>query len=118
MTRPLGMLFVGVLVSMTATTAQAQDLTGTWTSNGGSKIYIRQMGSEIYLYTEDAPVNPRGSTVAFGSVRGNELHLKWADVSKGGNRNAGIMIWTVESDKKIVIKEKTGGYGENSAARD
>lgn len=118
MKRHLATAILVVMLCLAAVGAQAMDLTGTWASGSGSKVYIRQIGNEIYFFTEPAAVNPYGATVAYGIAQGNELHLKWADVPKGGNRNAGIMVWTVESDRKIVIKEKTGGYGETFATRD
>lgn len=93
------------------------DLTGVWTCDDGGKFYIRQIGNKIWWFGEDKAKNPTYSNVAYGTISGNTIKLKWADVPKGGIIQDGTLVIKVRSNNKLVAVEKTGGFGGNEWTR-
>jgi hypothetical protein len=61
---------------------QGIDLTGTWSGKDSGAYYIRQIGSVVWWYREQAGTGPAWSNVAHGQFQGDRLILKWADVPK------------------------------------
>ena len=118
MKRALAVFIFTFLIAGHGGSAWAFDITGTWTIQDGSKAYIRQIGNEIYFYTEPAPVNPFGASVAYGTISGSIIRMKWADVPKGRNRNDGTYVFEVVSDDVIVLNERTGNTGIAQLTRD
>lgn len=94
-----------------------QDLTGVWAGDEGGTYYIRQIGSEITWYGENAPINPGWSNVASGNIVGDQIFLKWMDVPKGTNMLSGKLIIRVSLPDTLIITKKTGGFGGNSFER-
>ena len=118
MRRALTLFIFTFLITGYLSSAWALDITGTWTIQDGSKAYIRQIGNEIYFYTEPVPVNPFGASVAYGTMSGNIIRMKWADIPKGRNRNDGTYVFEVVADDVMVLKERTGNTGISQLTRD
>jgi hypothetical protein len=100
-----------LLAVMVPVVAAAADLTGAWSCNDGGTYYLRQLGSELWWYGEQSPSNPAWSNIAYGSVAGNRIELKWTDVPKGHIMNNGMLQLEMTPDGKIVARNKTGGFG-------
>lgn len=96
-------------------TAQAQghDISGVWRGNDGGLYYIRQLGPEIYWYGEQNPDQPAWSNVAHGRFEQDGLiHLRWADVPKGGVGGAGSLTLQLTEPGRIVRVAASGsGFG-------
>jgi hypothetical protein len=73
----------------------AYDLTGTWRGDDGGTYYIRQIGNDIFWFGELTPQNPGWANVAYGTISGNIINLKWADVPKSGARGSGTLSLSV-----------------------
>ena len=87
------------------------DLTGTWSCNDGGKYYVRQIGKEVFWYGERSVTNPSWSNVANGTVDGNNIILRWADVPKGSIMGEGTLILNMVNANKFQATTKTGGFG-------
>lgn len=97
--------------------AFAADLTGVWNSDSGGKYYIRQLQNEIWWYGEAQSEAPAWSNVAYGTISGNKLKLKWADVPKGYITSNGILHLELRPDGKLVGTNKTGGFADSEWTR-
>jgi hypothetical protein len=87
------------------------DLTGTWSCNDGGKYYVRQIGKELFWYGEKSVTSPIWSNVATGTVDGNYIIVRWADVPKGTTLSEGILELTLVNPNKFQSTLKTGGFG-------
>ncbi|NTW84017.1 MAG: hypothetical protein HGB36_11735 [Chlorobiaceae bacterium] len=87
------------------------DLTGAWSCNDGGKYYIHQIGKEVFWYGENSATSPAWSNVATGTIDGNFIILRWADVPKGSIMSGGILELTLVSPNKFQATVKTGGFG-------
>lgn len=87
------------------------DLTGTWYCDDGGTYYIRQMGNEIWWYGENDPNSPRWSNVMHGTISGNTIYGNWLDVPKGSDLNSGNINLNIESNNRLSVIQKTGGFG-------
>jgi hypothetical protein len=83
------------------------DLTGVWSCDDGGKYYIRQMGYTVAWLGESG--DGAVSSVAFGSINGQEIDLSWMDVPKGSGNGSGSLILRLERDKLTLVHE-TGGF--------
>jgi hypothetical protein len=97
--------------------AFAADLTGVWNSDSGGKYYIRQLQNEIWWYGEAQSEAPAWSNVAYGTISGNKLKLKWADVPKGYITSNGILHLELRPDGKLIGTNKTGGFADSEWTR-
>ena len=86
------------------------DLTGVWLCNDEGRYYIRQIGNEVWWYSEPS-FQPSWANAAYGRIIGDELELKWVDLPKGYFLNQGTLILKVVSPQKMVQKNETGGFG-------
>ena len=112
-------MLVGILVISLGigVSAFATDLTGAWESDSGGFYYLRQLQNEVWWYGEASATEPGWSHVAHGTLKGNVLKLKWADVPKGSIMGSGILTLKLTADGKLVAKEKTGGFGDSEWTR-
>ena len=107
-----------VLIIAIPLVASAGSLTGTWTGNDGGKAYIRQIGSEIFWYGEDAESSPAYSHVAYGKRSEGRVILNWADVPKGGVLGSGILVLRItNNDDTLTATIKTGGFANTTWTR-
>jgi hypothetical protein len=83
------------------------NLTGTWSCDDGGKYYIKQIGDTVAWLGESEDGGT--SNVAFGSINGQEIDLKWMDVPKGGGNGSGSLVLSLEQDKLTLMYE-TGGF--------
>ena len=79
-------------------------------SGGGGKYYIRQLGNEIFWYGEEVAVSPSWSNVAHGTISGNTITVKWADVPKGSIRQSGDLVIRIDSNDALVLLQQTGEF--------
>jgi hypothetical protein len=109
-----------VVVLLSSANAFALDLTGTWTGNDGSPFYLRQIGRVLWWFGENEPIGPVYSNVAHGSIAGNNINLRWADVPKGDNRGSGQLRIKITSDNSLLLISQTGPatFGVSSWTRD
>jgi len=87
------------------------DLTGTWSCNDGGKYYVRQIGKEVFWFGEKSVTNPVWSNVATGTIDGNYIILRWADVTKGTDRGEGILELTLINANRLQATAKTSNFG-------
>ena len=92
----------------------AADLTGVWNCDNGGKYYLRQLGNSLWWYGERDPNSPAWSNVAYGTISGNTLNLRWADVPKGSIMQNGILTLNVVSNNELQAIQKTGGFAGSS----
>lgn len=102
------MLVLVALVS--AVRAEAFDLTGVWRTQGGPTFYVRQLGHEIWWFGQQAPVNPRWTNVARGTVDGSLVHVNWVDVPMGGTRHQGSLTLRVVDPGHLAISENPDDF--------
>ena len=116
--RRITSMLCGVAVLLVlAMSSLAADLTGAWKCNDGGTYYLRQFGNELWWYGEQSPTNPAWSNIAYGTVRGNQIELKWTDVPKGHIMNHGILKLELQPNGTIVARHKTGGFGGSNWSR-
>ena len=114
------MVFITALVvgfNLVLSAAFAADLTGTWNSDSGGKYYIRQLNNDVWWYGEAESQAPGWSNVAYGTISGNKLKLKWADVPKGSIMGNGVLNLVLRSDGKLYATHKTGGFADGEWTR-
>ena len=90
--------------------AAPTDLTGVWNCDDGGIYYIRQLGNQIWWYGEHATDIPEWSNVMYGTVNGATINGNWADVPKGWIMQNGAMIVKIESNNRLSVIQKTGGF--------
>jgi hypothetical protein len=108
---------LAVCLNFGLSTAFAADLTGVWTSDSGGKYYIRQLHNEIWWYGEAQSEAPGWSNVAYGTLSGNKLKLKWADVPKGSIMGNGVLHLELRPGGKLRATYKTGGFADGEWTR-
>ncbi|BDA76349.1 hypothetical protein CAL7716_105150 (plasmid) [Calothrix sp. PCC 7716] len=91
--------------------AQASGVTGAWNCNDGGVYFIRQVGNQIWWYGESSDGGKRWSNVFQGTITGNKIIGRWADVPKGGIRGYGEMTLGISHGRlqKISGGENFGG---------
>jgi hypothetical protein len=82
------------------------NLTGIWSCDDGGKYYIRQIGDTVAWLGESGDGE---SSVAFGSINGDEIDLSWMDVPKGSGTGSGSLTLSAQPDKLTLVQE-TGGF--------
>ncbi len=97
-------------ISGVKTSAAQADLTGMWNCDDGGKYYIRQLGNEIWWYGEANPDSSGWSNVMHGTISGNTINGKWADVPKGATQSDGTINLNIESNNRLNVIQKTGGF--------
>src|SRR5262245_14304622 len=81
--RVAGVLGVLCLSMSDPVWAQTYNLSGVWHTTDGATFYVRQVGNEIWWFGQQAPINPRWTNVANGSIQGEIISVRWADVPAG-----------------------------------
>jgi len=101
------------------TTALAVDLTGIWKADTETdvNIYIRQSNDSVWWLCEEGGETPSWISVAYGTVEGDKVMLRWADVPKANMTEIGTLELKIASDDKLDVKDlqvinQTGGWGE------
>lgn len=89
--------------------ANHNNLTGRWKGNDGGIYYIRQIGDEIFWFGESRD-QPSWANVYHGSILGKRIIGSWAHVPTSNVRQAGEIELKIESSRRIVAIEKTGGF--------
>jgi hypothetical protein len=106
-----------LLAILLSSTAMALDLTGNWKATvdteamPGPDFYIRQIGDSVWMYGEDMSADPTWTSIANGTVVGNNVELSWADIPKGEATLYGTLLLNVTSDNELKVVNQTGGWG-------
>ncbi len=103
---------IGVLcLSMSnAAWAQTYNLTGVWHTVDGATFYVRQVGNEIWWFGQQAPINPRWTNVANGSVQGEIITVRWADVPAGSTSGSGTLVLRAVSSNRLVVMQNPNNF--------
>jgi hypothetical protein len=88
----------------------SSDLTGVWNCDDGGKYYVRQLGSQVWWYGETSTEDPDWSNVMQGTLTGDVINARWADVPKGSVMQSGTLKIRVASRTSMTAIEKTGGF--------
>ena len=97
------------IATVISTTALAVDLTGDWKATD-SNIYIRQSNEEIWWLCEESGATPSWTSVAYGTIEGNRVMLKWADVPKANATLIGTLELNITSNDELQVVNQTGGW--------
>ena len=99
-------IFLGFPVMVSA------DLSGTWSCNDGGTYYLRQDGTRMYWYGEQAPEKPAWSNVFYGKVVRGSVSGNWMDVPKGPKLGKGELTLKISNNENtLVATNRTGGFG-------
>ena len=93
------------------------NLTGRWSANDGGTYYLRQIGSDLWWYGRSSDGGVTWSNVLFGSVQGNRVVGRWADVPQGRIMSGGEMEITIASPDRLTATRRTGGFGGSEWTR-
>ncbi len=105
-------VIIMVLLAMIWPTVCFADLTGKWSCDDGGAYYLRQIGNTLYWYGERAQVNPQWSNVFVGTIQGNQVNGRWADVPKGQiMQNGQMRVRISPNGNSFEAIHKTGGFG-------
>jgi hypothetical protein len=98
-----------------------ENLTGVWRGNDGGTYYIREVAEtgQIAWVGEHPEAEPgtvgmpgtRWVNVFMGQRDGRLIRGEWSDVPKGDVNQNGEMILFVNSERRLSIIRKTGGFG-------
>ncbi len=99
------------LVKPSITVAEASSMTGVWNCNDGGVYFIRQVGNQMWWYGQSSDGGTAWSNVFQGTIRGNKIIGRWADVPKGNIRGDGEMTLRISGDRiqKILGGENFSG---------
>jgi hypothetical protein len=86
------------------------NLTGVWSCNDGGVYYLRQVGDYVWWYGEEQAANPRWANAAFGSISGNGLGIKYADVPAGTTTGYGTIELEIVSNDELTAESKPASY--------
>ena len=108
--RRLGLLTMSLLIVIPRlASAQAFDLTGAWRDENGMPYTVRQVGGEVFWYMDGGA---RVRHVFHGTIAGNTIAGKWADLPTGELRNGGQLALRVESnDRMVKVGESQADHG-------
>lgn len=94
------------LAKPSITVAQASSMTGVWNCNDGGVYFIRRVGNQIWWYGQSSDGGTTWSNVFQGTITGNKIIGRWADVPKGNIRGYGEMTLRISGDR---IQKISGG---------
>jgi hypothetical protein len=86
---------------------KVSDLTGSWRDENGIIYCMRQVGNELFWKMDD---RPRVQNVFHGTISGNKITGKWADVPGGRIMNSGNLVLRIESGNRIVKAGQSSDY--------
>lgn len=95
----------------------AQNLTGKWKGNDGGSYFLRQIDNELWWYGQSKDGGKTWSNVFYGSIKGNYVTGKWADMPHGLAQNSGMMTIKILGNNKLKAIKKTGGFGGSEWSR-
>jgi hypothetical protein len=95
----------------------SKNLTGRWRCNDGGTYFIRQVGSDLWWYGQSGDGGATWSNVFHGSIQGNQVIGRWADVPHGKLQNAGEMSLEILGNRKLRAIRRTGGFGGSEWSR-
>ena len=101
----LALLF---FLSGSVTWGQSYDLTGYWKSNQGATYQFRQVDDRLFWFVD---FSPRVVNVFYGTIAGNTITGRWADLPGGDVAGQGTVALRIESNNRIVKISETGNYG-------
>ncbi len=104
-------LLLPIILAVFLGTTLALDLTGDWRASTGENFYIRQANNTVWIYGESIPTNGNWTSLAYGTLEGNNVSLDWADVPKGNASLMGTLKLNVTSDNELKVIDQTGGWG-------
>ena len=93
------------------------ELSGTWNCDDKGIYYIVQKGSDVYWYGEEKDLDPRWSNIAYGTIEGDTVTLKWIDIPKGRERQNGDLTLKfsesggTDAVRTLTATKKTGNFG-------
>ena len=95
----------------------AQNLTGKWKGNDGVSYFLRRIDNELWWYGQSKDGGKTWSNVFYGSIKGNYVTGKWADLPRGLAQNSGMMTIKILGNNKLKAIKKTGGFGGSEWTR-
>jgi hypothetical protein len=107
--RPVRWVACVVLVSgAVSSAAWAQDLTGTWCDDWGTRYIVRQAGSDVCWRMDSLP---RVQNVFCGSVIGSLVVGSWLDLPGGQLLGSGKLILSIDTQDRMTKSYQEGNYG-------
>ena len=100
--------FFAVMLSGPNLRGQSYDLTGYWQSDQDTTYKFRQVGDELFWFVDYLP---QVTNVFHGTIAGNIITGKWADLPGGQRAGQGTVALRIESNDYIVKISETGTYG-------
>ena len=93
----------------------AADLSGKWFGDDGATYYMRQIGDDLYWYSES---NTR-SSIFTGKVRPDDLVLgSWVDLPKGTTTGKGELHLALRANGNVLEPVRmTGGFPATKISR-
>jgi len=113
--RPSKRALVSIAIVLASIPAVAQDLTGIWRDENGTRYVVRQSGTDLCWSMEKLPA---ASTVFCGTVMPPLISGTWLDLPTGQRRGAGQLVLRVESENRIVRVSDAQGYGVSTWIRE
>src|SRR5258708_354148 len=104
------LLFASLILLLVSVTATARSLTGVWRCDDGGTYWVRQTGDEVFWYGRSGDQGASWTNVFHGSINGDNMSGKWADVPNGAERQAGELDLSVESGNRFAATRKTGNF--------
>src|SRR5919112_85685 len=85
------LLFFILNANLDRASAQAFDLTGTWSSDDNSTYFMRQIGNEIWWFgmSNEPPIG--FSNVFHGTIIDNTIIGNWIDIPPGISNGSGTL---------------------------
>src|SRR5436190_12774748 len=74
---------VACLTTIATQGQQTVNLTGRWSGNDGGTYYLRQLGNELWWSGQSGDSGQTFSNVYQGTIRGDQISGRWADVPQG-----------------------------------
>ena len=103
-----GLALLLIVTPAVCSTAQAYDLTGTWTDDVGGRYRIRQVGNTIAWYDDRSPV---ATNVFSGTINGSNINGQWWDVPGGQLMGSGSLWLRIDSNDRLVKTGSNPDYG-------
>ena len=106
------LLLVSAISGAPTAWAQSYDLTGYWLENDFGVTYqFRQVDDRIFWYMDS---RPRVVNVFYGTIAGDMITGRWADLPGGNLQGQGTIGLRIESNDRIVKISQTGSRRHRS----
>jgi tetratricopeptide (TPR) repeat protein len=93
------------------------DLTGAWTSDDGSRYFVRQVGERVYWYGESPDDGASFANIFTGKRAGDRVTGEWIDVPRGSAMNVGWLEFEVLADGTLKKLTSSIPYGASTWKR-